>query len=306
MPRNYTRKNYGRKPSRFTRKLKSSSSTIQWAKKRKDARSQAGQIIKTNKTVNRMNNRMKALTSHVKQGLLYNLQDRIGDNTVNYPSYQVYTLCPAQVAETGTGQDFPLWEPCFSGVGDDAPNVDQCTQLKIGNIHCKLKIVADTEPSPVNITVMVFRVKEDACPNVFEDGLEDLSTLNTTTTKNIISGLSQSLTGSEASQMGVVTMNPEFFNILWQKRLTIGSEVWDTTGTDITNQRDVCKDYSFSIPCNYNFGQAGRGTASSLTGLAGTARPRRTYFAVFSDNNSLDSQYPSFSLNAWCYAHGKL
>lgn len=296
-----------RRHGRGTRKnrLGSSASTVAWARKRKDARSQSGQIIKTNKTINRLNNRVKNLSSHVKQGLYLNLYDRIGGLSTSQPSMYIAPLCPAQVASTGTGTIFSAWDTCFSGDGASAPNVDQCSLLKIGNIHCKLKIVADTEPTPCNITVVVFRVKEEACPNVFQDAGEDLTGLDVASTKNVIYGVPGALTTS-ASQLGVVTMNPAFFNVLYQKRLVIGSDVWDAQATPITNQRDVCKDYSFSIPCNYNFGQAGRGTASDLNGMDGTPRARRTYIAIFSDNSSLDTQYPSFALNSWCYAHGKL
>ena len=134
-----------------------------WIRSRKSAGSQAGQLIKTNKRISRIQSKLRSESN--KYGLVH-------ETTAQLYADTVVMIQPAFVA----GANSPNWVNCFAN-SDAAINVNR---VRLGRCYLRMQFTASTEDAP--ITTSLFHVR-----------------LNPKNAQWVISDLGTNLTGGEDS-----------------------------------------------------------------------------------------------------------
>lgn len=292
MPPTYTRK------LRKYRKNSGQKKLQRWAKKRRGARSQAGQIVKLSKSIGNINTRIAA--TKIRHGLYHEIfSTAIPGIDVDY---QCYRLQPAYSPGPGPEcEDGPQWigSESWANMFETNNVIRDVPTVRLGRMHITMQFNAGNEDAPVNFSVFHAKLQpEHANMMLTEFGLE-LTNLNNTS--HYLRG--EYSTSSNATCSGDVTLNPTYFKVIksWKWQFT---GTMPGTGEYSTVPTSTYKRIQYSFPLGYKLGRDGVST-SWRTANADTDTPDhlKNYLFIFCNNSNLDAgQSPTMSILARCNA----
>ena len=276
-----------------------------WAKKRRGARSQAGQIVKLSKSIASINNRTAA--TRIRFGLFHEI------NTVAIPAvvntdYTCYRMQPAYHVGAGSGVvgpgaptwlGSPAWDNYFSA-GDLSHTVPS---MRLGRMNVLMRFNSGNEEAPTNFSVFHCKLQPEHAEYMLETyGLELKGLENI---KHYLLGSPQ--TSDNASTSGDVVMNPHWFKVIksWKWQFT---NKMVTGSAYSTNHRSTYKRIQYSFPMGYKLGREG-GSANWQTANADMDTPNhlKNYLFIFCNNSLLDlGESPSMAIMLRCYGTAQI
>lgn len=267
---------YPRRTTRsYTRKTDSAVKLQRFIRRRRSARAQSAQLVKTNKRINKIRDEMR------KDDQKYGLYKEFISTAL---TDKFLLIAPANTA----GATSPVWNNCFA----DNTNALLANRVRLGRCHMKMQFTCGNERSPVTYSIFHVRLQPRNAEYVVNQYGDDLATLPAI--EGYIRGTTPVSTG-DASGGGNVMLNPDWFIVKKQWRFTLSAitNVSNTsaTTTPIGNTKNI--DYSF--PLNYTLG---KGISSWGTVSADTDTPPhlRNYILIFSDNIGTDLQYNQYDI----------
>ena len=320
-------------PSRYNNKsraykskrgVSSNQKRTNWAKKSsmrsKSAGSQARQIHAIAKTVDNIDSKINPRTGKytLAQGLFYNNGAvRIGYSVITGTSpTQVFPLMPANIASTSLPTAYPAWDRWGPGVSSQTQTgtptsfavseISTCQRAKVGTMKLELAFSANTEPTPIQITVQVVTFADEEVGTYLTSkyglALEDWPAPDYYSEMGC-QGTVQ--TFPAPSQGGSIALNPAYFRVLKEQRFVLANDTYTSSATDVTNAKDTYKSISWNIPMGNVINSRDRGnwTLESADNAYGVGNKR--FLLVTSDNLNEDLQAPSMSLFASCIMYGQ-
>lgn len=248
------------------------------------ARAQSYQINKTNKRIDRVQDKLR--TEVNKYGLQHETQA------------QLYTEAIVMIQPAFTaGVNSPNWANCFQN-SDAAINVNRA---RLGRVYLKMQFTAGTEDSPVTTSVFHVRLQPKNAEWI-------ISTLGTNlqaggglvSPTHLVRGLA-GVTSFSADTNGSVMLNPDYFIVKKQWHFTLSGTNAELNATATTNLRSTVRNISYSFPLNYTLG-AGIDSWGLVSADDDTSPHLKNYILVFTNNSLADLQSNSFSILAQCTA----
>lgn len=269
-----------------TRKNRAGAKLSRWIKRKRNARSQAGQLIKTNKRINSINQRLRAEQTH--QGLYL---------TGGASMYRdaVIMLQPALTA----GSVSPAWRNCFS----DSTITGSASRARLGRCNLKIQFTCGTESDPVTYNVFHVRLTKKNAKFMTETFGNDLSSI--ASPAQFVRGTAALATGS-ADSGGFLYLNPDYFEIKKYWRFTLTAKVIGgppVTPIDSTNPFNSYKNIDYSFPLGYTLGKS-LGNWTTVSADTDTPSELKNYILIFTNNNQLDAQSNTYSFIAQTQATG--
>ena len=320
-------------PSRYNNKsraykskrgVSSNQKRTNWAKKSsmrsKSASSQARQINALAKTVDNIDTKLNPRTGKysLAQGLYYNNGAvRIGYSVVlNTSPTQVFPLMPANVPSIALPTQYPGWDRWGPGVSSQTQTgtptsfsvseISTVQRAKVGTMKLELAFSANTEPSPIQITVQVVTFANEEVGTYLTStyGLA-LENLPSPDYYAEIACRGTIQTFPAPSLGGSLQLNPAYFRVLKEQRFVLANDTYTSTATDVTNAKDTYKSISWNIPMGNVINSRDRGnwTLESADDAYGVANKR--FLFVTSDNIAEDLEAPAMSIFASCIMYGQ-
>lgn len=249
--------------------------------RRTSARRQARQLVKVNKRIDRIKN--KIAEARAVQGLYYNYSE-----TIVAPC----NVIPIQ-PQVNTSTQIPQ---SWTQFGDENTTLLSASRVRLGKMHISLMITSGSEAQPIRYTVMHVKLNPATAEQTVTRFGQDLNGIwNGSTLKSEI-GIQGNvgLTG-EASMQGFVSLNPSYFKVIKQWQFCIGVESYHTSAKTRTGGPLGIPSYkviNYSFPQGYNLGVNPTNVADSWTDAfqSRDVRPElRSWFFIFNDN-TLDSE----------------
>jgi len=297
---------------------------VNWAKKSsrrsKSAGAQARQINAIAKTVDNLDTKINPRTGKytLAQGLYFTQGSiRIGYSVLAGTSpTQVFPLMPACIASSSIPTYYPAWDQwgpgisASTGVSDPTSfqisEISTCQRAKVGTMRLELAFSANTEPSPIQITVQVVTfANEEAATYITQQygvGLQNIPVPDAT---GEIACRGPTSTFPAPSLGGCVQLNPAYFRVLKEQRFVLANDTYTSSATDVTNAKDTYKSISWNIPMGNVINSRDRGnwTLESADSAFGNANKR--FLFITSDNATEDLEAPSMSIFASCIMYGQ-
>lgn len=281
--RAYTRTTAGKK---FFNRRKNAIKLQRWIRSKRGNRAQAGQLIKTNRRINSINQRLRQEKTH--QGLYL---------TGGSQSYKdsVIMLQPALTA----GSVSPAWRNCFS----DSTITGDASRAKLGRCNFKCQFTCGDESDPVTYNIFHVRLTKKNAKFMTETFGNDLSTI--ASPAQFVRGTSAIATGS-ADSGGFIYLNPDYFEIKKYWRFTLTAKVvGGPPVTPIDSTAPLCsfKNIDYSFPLGYTLGKS-LGNWTTVSADVDTPSELKNYILIFTNNNQLDTQSNTYSFIAQTMATG--
>ena len=300
MPPVYTRKFRKYKKQSGQRKLQ------RWAKKRRGARSQAGQIVKLSKSIASINNRTAA--TRVRFGMYHEI-NQVAIPAVVGSSYTCYRLQPALATGPGSGVvqpggvtwlGSPAWDNMFTG-GDISVDVPS---MRLGRMKVLMQFNAGNENAPVNFSVFHCKLNPEHANYMLTTFGMELKGLENI--KHYLHGEPQ--TGNRATTSGDVTMNPNWFKVIRSWKWQFTSQMTGHDQTYSTTPSSTYKRIQFTVPLGYKIGrEAGSENWRSANADTDTPDHLKNYLFVFCNNSLVDfGQSPTMSIMCQVYGTAQI
>lgn len=274
----------------YSKKTASAVKLQRFIRRKKSAKAQAIQLAKTNK-------RIDSILSRERQGIQrWGMRTRGFKTTLT--TVEVIPLCPANTAGT-TG--FPAWDNVFA----DSANAFEASKIRLGKLHLDMQMTCYSELNPVNFTVAIVKLRPDNAENIVSSLGDDLNGITVNT--DYIEGVNPLSGSGQANTAGFVMLNPDRYIVKKQWQFTLGAIENTTSGSSRAysaikgGMEGTTKNMKYSVPLNYTIGK-GTGKWSDQSASQDTEPRLRNYLLVFTNNYSVDAEYPSFGYNAYCSA----
>jgi len=267
-------------------KRKSAVKLQRWIRRKRSSRAQAGQLIKTNRRINKIRQELKR--DQNKTGLyLATGSDNFSDT--------ILMLQPA----TTMGSVSPAWTPCFA----DSTISAAATRAKFGRCRVKMQFTCGNERSPITYTVMHVRLNPKNAVWMNEVYGNDLNAISAP--QQFVRGQSSSGQGY-ASASGNVILNPDYFIVKKQWRFTLSAfqAIAQSTQLDSNYAPATYKNIDYSFPLGYTIGKS-LGNWTTASADADTAPHLKNYLMIFTDNSTADLQSNSVRILAQTFAYGQ-
>lgn len=259
------------------------------------AKSQAKQIVKVNKRVDRI--------LDAKTAPRIGLQHHHYNNTL---TDDIIPVIPAAADSGITGMgNWGAWGPNASSASDAL--IQSVPRMRVGRIYNQLRFTCNTEFSPVQYTVYHVRLNPKTSQNTIIQCGQNLANGNMTEANGYFVRGDQG-THSTASTYGNVVLNPDKFLVKKQWQFTLApsvayQEFGTGTTTTGTNPFSTMKQIDFSFPCNYTFGATDRRWVELGANLLDINL--RNYILIFTDNASTVEGSPSVRTMHTCIVKGQ-
>ena len=320
-------------PSRYNNKsraykskraVSSNQKRVNWAKKSskrsKSASSQARQINAIAKTVDNLDTKLNPRTGKftLAQGLYLSTGSiRIGYSVLLGTSpTQVFPLMPANTVSTALPTYYPQWSRWGPGVSASTnvsnptsfqiSEVSTCQRAKVGTMKLELAFSANTEPSPIQITVQVVTFADEESATYITSqyglGLQDFPVPDATGEMAI---RGPTAVFPAPSLGGCISLNPAYFRVLKEQRFVLANDTYTSNATDVTTAKDTYKSISWNIPMGNVLNSRDRGNWTLESADQGYGIANRRFLFITSDNANEDLEAPSMSLFASCIMSGQ-
>lgn len=253
-----------------------------WIHRAKSARSQQGQLIKTNKRVDRIQTKMRTETN--KYGLVH-------ETTAQLYSDTVVMLQPAFVA----GANSPNWVNCFAN-SDAAINVNR---VRLGRCYLRMQFTAATEGQPITTSLFHVRLNPKNAQWIISELGTNLTAGGGMVDKTHFVRGAAGLLAYTSSTEGSVMLNPDYFLVKRSWHFTLGGEQAVLAGTATTNLNNTIRNIDYSFPLGYTLGK-GRSNWQAVSADDDTSPELKNYLLIFTNNNLADLQSNSFSVLQQC------
>ena len=266
---------YGRKYNGAAKKLQ------RYIRRRRGARAQSNQLVKTNKRINRIQSQLRREVN--KFGLFHEVYSNS------------FTLASIMVQPAfAVGVNSPGWANCFA----TSAAAINATRARLGRCHIQMAFTCGTEPQPVTFTVLHVKLTPRNAENLIQDVGTDFSGL--AEPLHYIRG-APGITAYAATTNGRVMLNPDYFIVKKKWTFCLTNRQVGLGSSQTTNGFNTYKNISYTIPLGYTLG-LGTGSWGDANADENTPAAMKNWILVFTDNSLLDAESSSFSCLMQCTA----